>query len=94
MDQSVLVYQSYSSVFTLTCNVHNDVNILVPVYYVYIPRATHSSGVRQSYSVSSNTSRGRNDGKDGMGGPPFGSRSVLDVCSDTGMRSEDWMLTS
>ena len=54
----------------------------------YPPNSSHSCGVLQSYSVSSNTSRGRKEGKVGVGRPsaPCPSRA-LEVCSVTGIRS-------
>lgn len=58
----------------------------------FLPRATHSSGVRQSYSVSSNTSRGRKVGN--VGEPPFEDISFLEVWSATGIRSDDFTLSS
>ena len=52
------------------------------------PSATHSSGVRQSNSVLSNTSRGRKLGNVGVGWPfPEKSSSALAVWSATGIRS-------
>ena len=58
-----------------------------------VPNASHSSGVLQSYSVLSNTSSGRKEGKVGEGVfPPLLLlllMSDLDVVSATGIRSPD-----
>ena len=61
-----------------------------------IPRETHSSGFLQSYSVSSNMSSGRNDGKVGDWDLPFSPPLIKEraVESATGIRADDEMLRS
>lgn len=43
------------------------VSMYAHVHVHVVPNSTHSCGVLQSYSVSSNISRGRNEGKVGVG---------------------------
>ncbi len=56
---------------------------------MFLPKAIHSCGVLQSYSVSSNISSGRNEGKVGEGDfPPLLIRD-FEVASATGINDED-----
>ena len=56
----------------------------VKIKYLTVPRSSHSVGVLQSYSMLSNISRGRKQGKVGPAPPPNFSSS-FDVLSVTGI---------